>query len=364
MEARDLLFALHETKGVGWKTIETLFLSVSPFEALCNITSRDLIELGISPAKAETIVQHLNESYVKERKKAYRQHGISFMTVFDRNYPERLRHSSEPPWVLYYKGDVRLLQQDSIAIVGTRTPTPYGRKVAKELAYALSEREICVVSGMARGIDTCAHIGALEGPGGTVAVLGTGLEKVYPPENARLCKQIAEQGLIVSEYPLETKVSPGLFPRRNRLIATITLGTVVVEAAQRSGSLITADMALEESRDVFAVPGPITSPKSSGTLDLIRQGAKMVTGVDDILAEYPERLLHAKRNQGKQTETTAPNLSRDERKILSLLSSEPVTFDQLMELSQFSFGHLHSVLLSLHMKKQIEPLSGSRYISV
>lgn len=364
MEERDLLFALHEMKGVGWKTIEMLFLAVRPFDRLLQMEEADLTAIGIPQAKAKTIRSELSVCDLTARKEAYAKYGVDYVTVFDKNYPHLLRHSSQPPWVLYYKGDIRLLGANSIAIVGTRTPTPYGRKVAEMLARSLSERSLCVVSGLARGIDTCAHVGALEGNGGTIAVLGTGPERIYPPENGHLFQQIAERGLIVTEYPLGTAVSPGLFPRRNRIIAALSHGTVVVEAARRSGSLITADLALEESRDVFAVPGPITSEKSLGTLDLIRQGAKIVTGVEDILSEYEGRIEASATTEEKRGNSGDLNISPDERKVLSYLSDDPVTFDRLLEFTQFSFGHLHSVLLSLHMKKKIEHLPGSRYISV
>jgi DNA processing protein len=218
-----------------------------------------------------------------------------------------------------------------------------------------------VVSGLARGIDAASHEGAVDRPGGTIGVLGCAIDQVYPKENKRLYQMISEHGLIVSEYPLDTKPHPGLFPQRNRIIAGLCSGVLVVEAALRSGSLITVDQALEESRDIFAVPGPVTSPKSQGTHALIKQGAKLVGTVEDILEEYPQWMpgdLTINSNSAKEPE---PELSADEQTLVDLLQNRPMTIDELLAGSQFNFGHLHSVLLNLLLTKRVEQLAGSLY---
>ena len=291
------------------------------------------------------------------------------MTVRDEAYPEILRQIPQPPWVLYYKGNLSLLKKPVLAIVGTRTPTVYGIKTAEELACSLSHSGFCVVSGLARGIDSAAHTGALKGNSGTIGVLGSGLDRVYPPENLPLYRAIAEKGLLLTEYPLGTPAHPGLFPQRNRIIAGLSLGTIVVEAAARSGSLITVEFALDASRDVFAVPGPVHSPKSQGTLDLIKKGAaKLITSVNDIIEEYTHLLspaAPANRQHIKQNNVPGfAGLTEEERKIYELLCSMPRTIDELLEQSQINFGHLHSVLLSLLMKKKIRELPGCIYTAI
>jgi DNA processing protein len=273
-----------------------------------------------------------------------------------------LKQTSQPPWVLYYKGNLQLLQRPSIAIVGTRVPTVYGKNTAEQFARTLARAGLCVVSGMARGIDSMAHKGALNEKGGTIAVLGCGVDIIYPLENNILYYEIARKGLILSEFPFGTEAQPGLFPLRNRIIAGLSVGTLVVEAALKSGSLITADQALDESRDVFAIPGPINSPKSQGTLTLIKAGAKLVVCAEDIIEDY-RHLITPK--SGTITplnkEASYEELNEDEQKIYNLLSTEPTTFDALLEESQTNFGHLHTILLSLLMKKQINQLPGAAY---
>lgn len=359
---RIVLFGLHELKGIGWKTIERLVASVSGvLTRLLDAEPVDLVGFGLKPNVAVAICEKLNEDYIGERLALYERKRISIVTEFDSDYPPLLRETAQPPWVLYVRGNLRIGELPAIAMVGTRNPTAYGRKIAFELGRDLSQNGVCVVSGLARGIDSCAHRGALTRNGGTVAVLGCAPDTVYPVENASLFAEIVEKGLIVSEYPLGTPPQPGLFPQRNRIIAGLSLGTVVVEAAARSGSLITADQALEQSRDVFAVPGPVTSPQSSGTLELIRQGAKLVSGVEHILEEYRGLAPAA---PARRESRVPPDLSvsADERRVLDLLSAAPVTFDELHALTGFEFGHLHSVLLNLILIKKIEPLPGSSYL--
>lgn len=214
---------------------------------------------------------------------------------------------------------------------------------------------------MARGIDSSAHQGALKSEGSTIAVLGTGIDVVYPREHIGLYQEISRKGLVISEYPIGTKSHPGLFPIRNRIIAGLCLGTVVVEAADKSGSLITADLAVEESRDVFAVPGPITSPKSQGSHALLKQGAKIVTEVNDIIEEYHHKISLKPLTQ-KISNSVDLILNEDEQKILNILSFEVMKIDEILERSKFPFGHLHSVLLSLLLKNKIEQLPGTGYI--
>ena len=359
---RHVLFGLHELPGIGWRTIERIVSGLSgSLVDLPEAEPADLVSLGLTPNTALLICDKLTSDFIEQRLEACRKSGVSFVTSRDTEYPPLLKEIAQPPWVLYYRGNLRVLERPSIAMVGTRSPTAYGRKIAFELGRDISTNGVCVVSGLARGIDSCAHQGALGAHGGTAAVLGCGVDVVYPVENASLYAKIAEDGVVVSEYPIGMQPRPGLFPQRNRIIAGLSLGTVVVEAASRSGSLITADQALEQSRDVFAVPGPITSPKSSGTLDLIRQGAKMVACIEHIMEEYP--WLAAKPAAVREHAAGAASpVTETERKLLEWMSAAPVTFDELLALSGLEFGHLHSVLLNLILTKKIAPLPGSSYM--
>lgn len=365
MNDRHVLFGLHELEGVGWKTIDRLYFGTSgTFGTLFDAEPGDLVAFGLKPSMAHMICKRLNTEYIERRLNANEQHRVRYMTVFDPEYPPLLREIADPPWVIYYRGDLQMLERPSIAIVGTRSPTVYGKKVAFDFAQQLSAAGVCVVSGLARGIDSCAHRGALTQHGGTAAVLGCGADTVYPPENASLWADIEEKGVVLTEYPIGTKLHPGLFPQRNRIISGLCLGTVVVEAAGKSGSLITADQALEQSRDVFAVPGPITSPKSAGTLELIRQGAKMAASAEHILEEYSNLMPHTRKIVRDSAADADISVTEDERKLLQYMTATEVTFDELMTLSGFEFGHLHSVLLNLILKKKITPLPGSSYITL
>lgn len=254
---------------------------------------------------------------------------IRILTREDDDYPGVLKEISRPPLVLFVRGTL-LPESERVAVVGSRHGSPYGRRVAEELGAGLAARGVTVVSGAARGIDTAAHTGALR-TGRTVAVLGCGVDVAYPRENAKLLSEIEETGAVLSEYPPGTQPLSAFFPQRNRIISGLSRGTVVVEAAARSGSLITAELALSEGRDVFAVPGSIYSEPSRGTNRLIQQGAKLVTSVGDILEEYPWGKLPPSRKKEKQAETGLPQLSEEEEAVYRLLSPETaLTVDDII----------------------------------
>ncbi|MFS1513212.1 DNA-processing protein DprA [Chengkuizengella sp. SCS-71B] len=368
MESRNILFGLHELNGIGWKTIQLIYQSIkhnkhieNGVEKLLSSDENSMMKnYNIPKSKAQIISKNLNLNFIQCRLDIYKNENISFLTIFDEGYPKILKETPSPPWVIYYKGNLNLLDNNKLAIVGTRYPTVYGKMITEKLANQLSSLGFCIISGLARGIDSIAHKSAIDQFGSTIAVLGSGIDVVYPSENKQLYESIVNKGLVISEFPLGTKPHPGLFPQRNRIIAGLSLGTIVIEAAEKSGSLITADQALEMSRDIFAIPGPITSPKSQGTLSLIKQGAKMVTDLKDIVEEY-EHMMKISYNE--KNLTTSKTLSNDEQKIVGFLSSEPVTFEQILHKSDFTFGHLHSVLLSLLMKNVISQLPGSKFVT-
>lgn len=369
MEEKWLLVGLHEMEGVGRKTIQRIRTSGYQLKDLLHFNSKDWMSVGLSSTKANKAASCFNETWIGQRKQLVQKSGVTVITYLDQDYPVLMKETADPAWVLYAMGDITLLHTLSIAMVGTRVPTAYGRKVAQMIAEGLCDAGITVVSGLARGIDSICHDAALRRGGSTIGVLGTAIDQIYPPENASLYADMTERGLIVSEYPSGTPSHPGLFPQRNRIIAGLTRGTVVVEADERSGSLITADAALEANRDVFAVPGPITSPKSRGALNLIKQGAKTVTDIHDIVEEYIEELrkvavssYNKERNQQLQGNPGDGKCDTvQEEQIILLLEQGTRTMDELLTATNWDFGLLHGVLLSLIIKKRVALLPGAQY---
>jgi DNA processing protein len=359
MERRELMMSLHAQPGIGWLTLKQLQEKVNLHD-LADMDAREVARLaGISRRKAEAAVWAAQRPIVERRKRELAELDVGWIVPEDAAYPNLLRETADRPWVLYYKGNVRLLQEMCLAIVGSRAPTAYGRRAAEWLSEQLAACGLAIVSGLARGIDGCAHLGALKARGNTVAVLGGPPDRVYPPENRALFERIAAEGLIVTESPPGSDIRPGLFPLRNRIIAGLSLGVMVVEAALPSGTSSTVDYAAKYGRELFAVPGSIFSPKSAYPLKLIREsGATAVTRPEDVLEALPSFLPLSTSRHGSVREVP---LTRDERRILDILADGPLNIDELLHLSEYTFGHLHSVLLSLTMKHQIEPLPGSVY---
>jgi DNA processing protein len=292
----------------------------------------------------------------------HQQHHI--ISFHDARYPELLKTIPAPPPVLFVRGDPDFLQLPQLAMVGSRTPTASGRQTAMEFARHLSRAGITICSGLATGIDAACHQGALEGIAGTVALVAHGLDRVYPAAHHQLAGKIAQNGAIVSEHPLGIQPLKGYFPRRNRIISGLSLGTLVVEAALRSGSLITARHALEQGREVFAIPGSIHNPLARGCHRLIRQGAKLVETADDILEELTPLLPAELAVQtGLQTETGDENqlsqaLDPDHQKLLKCLAYEPMPIDELVNRSGFAAAEVASMLLILELEGCVVSESG------
>lgn len=296
--------------------------------------------------------------------------GADVLTLDSPLYPELLRETYDPPIVLYAKGGVeRAMSQPALAVVGSRHCSTYGRNVAELLSRELAGRGITIISGLARGIDSAAHQSAVAGGGLTVAVMGTGLDTVYPKENRKLADLIIEQGVLLTEFPLGTPPLPQNFPFRNRVISGLSLGVLIIEGAERSGSLITARMAYEQGREVFAVPGNITSSKSFGPNYLIKDGAKLVQTWRDVVEEFPLE-LKTRILDSERTEERAEQLSLDEitltdaeRKVLvSLKDDEPVHIDQLISKMSLSPGELLGALLKLEMTDRVKQLPGKCFV--
>jgi len=306
------------------------------------LTSKDeLCQVeGISEQTAQNIIAYKNKVPVEKELKLIQQHKINLLTLSDENYPQNLKSIYDPPILLYLKGDFKLHDNISVAIVGTRRATVYGKTVAEKISGELGARNVTIVSGMARGIDTEAHRGCLSKGGRTIAVLGSGLSKIYPPENKKLVEKIASQGAVISEFPMETKPDKGNFPLRNRVISGLTLGTVVVEAGEKSGALITAELALEQGREVFAIPGNIFSRYSRGT----------------------HKLIKFKKTEPKPVSAKETKLNCEEEAIYNILELEPLYIDEICQRANVPITRVNQVLLCLEMKGLARQLPGKNYI--
>lgn len=365
---KQCLVGLHHIRGIGWHTIQlcSSLIGLERMQDWLDRSAADWQSVGFKP----TVAGRLAQGFTAERLNIFLEttynSGVEWITLMDDEYPAYLKETPEPPWVLYGMGSWKVLEQPCIAIVGTRHCTAYGRKVAYRFGKELAEEGIAVVSGLARGIDAAAHEGALTS-GSTIAVLGSPCQNIYPPEHNQLAHRIAQSGLVISESPLGTASHPGLFPRRNRIIAGLSLGTVVVESADRGGAMITSGLALELSREVFAVPGPISSPKSDGTLRLIREGAIAVGSVEHVMKEIRGQLTTRPRTDNNETvmnhSETVP-LSEQEQSILHLLEADDMTFDELLMKTELPFAQLHHILLSLQLHNRIQERPGGVYGSI
>lgn len=336
-------------------------------------TPRDILEassgrLRSIPGIGGKLVERIKawEKYLDIEKEFFlmEKHQVQALVPADSSYPENLSKIFDPPIVLYVKGKLLPRDKVAIAVIGSRRPSLYGMKMAEKLSRELSQYQITIVSGLARGIDSSAHRGTLKSGGRTIAVLGSGLDRVYPPENKTLAKEISENGAVVSEFPMSTKPERGNFPRRNRIISGLSLGVAVVEAAERSGSLITVDSALEQGREVFALPGKVDSPTSRGTNKLIQQGAKLLSNSRDIIEELGGICVEKEASPQDECPPKGPVLSlgREEEKIYALLSQEPYHLDFFIQKSKLSASSVMSLLLNLQMKQLAKELPGKVYI--
>jgi DNA processing protein len=315
---------------------------------------------GVGRKKAKCIKDFAGWGDVEKHVKRLGRCDARVVTFRDADYPSMLRQTDDAPAVLYVKGSLQEEDKFAVAIVGSRKLSPYGKLVTERLSSDLSVSGFTVVSGMARGIDTVAHMNSLASGGRTIAVLGSGIDRVYPPENRGLMERIAGSGYAVSEFRCGTEPNRENFPRRNRLISGLSLGVVVVEAAQGSGALITAASALEQNREVFAVPGNITSATSAGTNELIRSGAKLIRGADDIIAELAPML----RGYVKAKEKLKVDISEEEKKLCDILSGEPVHIDTLSRELSLSPATTLTTLLGLEMKGIVRQAEGKRFYLV
>jgi len=346
--------------GIGPRKTLELIKKFNTLEQIFAAEYEELIQIpGIKDKLARAILSDPDEALLEGQLKLIDKFNIKIVTLWDKDYPSLLREIYDPPIALFCKGNLDLLTAEGLGIVGTRAPTRYGKDMAASFSQALSAQGLTMVSGAARGVDSLAHQACLQVGGNTVAVLGNGVDRSYPAENKVLLQKISEEGLLVSEFLMGTKPDAQNFPRRNRIISGLTLGTLVIEAAERSGSLITAYFALDQNREVFALPGPVTSRQSRGTHQLIKQGAKLVETIDDVLAEVGGHFQMGS-SRGQQTLPIAAD--PQEQELLEHISQkEEIHIDDLADrLGQTTFALL-ATLLQLEMKGLIQQLPGKYF---
>lgn len=342
--------ALEAVPGLGPETARRLFEHFPDAKSVFDAPA-GLLRPIVGETLAAEIAKGVDAAAHQEALAWLDEPGNHFVPFTDPAYPEALRNLPDPPAWLYIKGDPAWLDRPMLAIVGSRNATAQGKRDAQAFAQTLAGAGLTIVSGLADGIDTAAHLGGLAG-GGTVAVVGTGLDRVYPAKNRELAHKIVEQGAIVSEFALGTPPMPGHFPRRNRIISGLALGVLVIEAAPDSGSLITARLAAEQGREVFALPGSIHSPLSRGCHALIKQGAKLVESAEDILEEL--------RFQWAPTYVNAPNAPETDA-LLSLMGPEPMALDALVAVSGLTVDTVSAMLLAHELDGKVAALPGGLF---
>jgi len=365
--------ALTRIEGLGVRGAHKLIEHLGSPRAAYMASLTQLEGCGIPAPVAQAIFAQVGLKEAEKELEAAAKVQCQLLTFACADYPPLLKQMPDSPLVLYVRGDAKVLSQHAVAIVGTRRPTAYGSQVAHRLAHDLAERQLVIVSGMARGVDSAAHHGALEANGKTVAVFGSGADVIYPRENRRLAEKIMEAGAVVSEFPLGTAPTPENFPIRNRIISGLSLGVMVVEAAEYSGSLITARLALEQNREVFAVPGNVTSAQSFGPNHLIKQGAKLVDQWVDVVEEFPlhirmQLLPPVEGSEGQlATSGTASlfeeSLTPDQKMVFEVLRVDEASFvDAIFELVALPPARILQALLELEMNGLIRQLPGKNFI--
>jgi DNA processing protein len=350
--------ALSLTPGVGGILIKRLLDRFGTPEAVFQAPLVELLQIeGLGEKVAREIQKGPVDKKVEKELSLLGEVGGKMMTVKDASYPKRLKEIYDPPPLLYVRGELKEEDELAVAIVGSRKTTPYGRWITEKMGQELARHGITIVSGMARGIDSHAHEGALSGGGRTIAVLGCGVDVVYPPENRNLYKRMINQGAVLSEFPMGSPPEGGHFPKRNRIISGLSIGVVVVQAGMESGSLITANYALEQGREVFAVPGNVGSDSSRGTHQLIKDGAKLVESSEDILEEVLPQ-WRKEREAPKDVERPVRDLTDEEMVLFEQLGETPLHIDALIRRSQFEPGKVSSLLLNLELKGLISQWPG------
>jgi len=363
--------ALALTPGLGSRLSARVLRKFGSPDGVFRASLADLESCNLPAQAAQAMVK--KESFKRAEKEPDGVRKIAncrLLNWTEPEYPQTLLQIYDPPVLLYVRGDVQVLNLPSLSIVGTRRPTLYGTQMARRLGRELAARGLVIVSGLARGIDAIGHQGALDANGRAIGVLGTGIDVCYPKENKKLYEKVLERGAIITEFPLRTHPAPENFPVRNRIVAGMPLGVVVIEGAQYSGSLITARLAMEFGREVFGVPGNVTQPVSFAPNQLVKQGAKLVTNADDVIEELPTpvraALVQAEQPEAEQRNLlAAASLNGSEKKLYELLSAdEPKPIDDIVEHSGLNSSEVLATLFNLEMKGIIRQLPGKQFSKV
>ncbi len=364
MDARHYSIALASVSGVGSVTFKKLITRFGGAEAVFRATKRELSGIeGLGRSRASAITSFNGWGAVQDEVGRAVEAGVAVVGLEDTAYPARLKEIYDAPPILYMKGSLTDRDERAVAVVGSRNSSRYGLISAEGIARGLAARGITVVSGMARGIDSAAHIGAVREKGRTIAVLGSGIDVIYPSENRPLFHEIVEHGAVITEFPFGTEPEMTNFPKRNRIISGISLGVVIVEASPNSGALITAKLALEQNREVFAVPGNITSMRSRGTHNLIREGAKLVECAEDVIEELAFTLKGVAPRQTDNTKAAlVEDLSDTQRTVLGCVENGPVSIEAIIEGSGFRSQDVLTILLDLELKGLVKQISGNNFI--
>ncbi|MBD3376893.1 DNA-protecting protein DprA [candidate division KSB1 bacterium] len=353
------LLCLSSVTGLGPYKVRILVERFGSPQRVLQSSPRELVQIpGIDKIMAERIRKEADHKFAKDQLQRLEKSRIKVVSFWDNDYPAGLKTLFDPPVLLFVHGELNPDTDQSIAIVGTRQATNYGRWVTEKFTRELVSHNYWITSGLARGIDTIAHRQCLNCGGKTVAVLGSGLDRIYPAENTELSRHISNQGAVVSEFPMGAGPDAPHFPRRNRIISALSRAVLVIEAGEKSGALITTDFALEQGKDVFVVPGNINSPASQGTNKLIQEGAKLVLKVEDILDE----IAPSCNGQQSLDLSESVNVSPKEKQLLSQMTSEPIHIDQLAELIKMEPFQIFPLLLSLELKHFVKQIPGKYFV--
>ena len=360
----EALLRLSMTKGIGAKTYQALIERFGSSESILDASRSELETIPGVGIKIATAINEISRNIdISTEINLAKEKGVQIIPYTSDLYPKHLKTIYDPPLILYVKGNILETDILALAIVGARRCTYYGLSQAERFGRLLAQKGFCIVSGMARGIDAAAHRGAISAKGRTIAILGCGLGVLYPRENIELAEQIPQHGAIVSELPMNTPPDFRNFPPRNRLISGLSLGVLVVESSLKSGSLITAQWALEQGKEVFAIPGNIDNVYSRGTHKLIKEGAKLVEDVSDIVQELgPIAETLSPCDESETSDPRSLTLNSHEKKIFSLLSSSPKDIDEIIQLAGLPTSVVTSTLMILEIKKLVKKLSGKRFV--
>jgi len=349
--------ALNLVKGIGAARMRMLLDCFGDPQTAWQASQGELEEAGLSARVAELVIQAHQSGQAERTWESIQRQHISVLTWEDPQYPHRLSEIDQPPPVLYLRGAIQSADEFAIAIVGTRRATPYGRQVAGELSQALVQHGISVVSGLARGIDAAAHEAALKHGGRTLAILGSGVDQVYPPEHRRMAEQITTQGAVISDYPPGTAPEAANFPPRNRIISGLSLGVVIIEAGEKSGALITAAFAAEQGRQVFAVPGSLYALQSRGANRLIQEGAHLLLGVQDIL-----NILNLQQAAQQQTARAVLPADATEARLFAILGHDPLHVDEIGQRAGLPIEQVSAALALMELKGMVRQVGGMQYV--